>query len=50
MSFALRNSVRAVARRPASTRATLRTFTTENTALQKYLETDKALAHHAARE
>jgi len=50
MSFVLRNSARAVGRRPASTRATLRTFSTENTALQKYLEADKALTHHAARE
>lgn len=50
MSFALRNSLRAVARRPASIRVTQRTFSTEHTALQKYMEADKALAHHAARE
>lgn len=50
MSFALRNSLRAVSRRPASTRVTQRTFSTENPALQKYMEADKALAHHAAGE
>jgi hypothetical protein len=50
MSFALRNSLRAVSRRPASTRVTHRTFATEHAALQKYMEADKALAHHAAGE
>ncbi|KIM48302.1 hypothetical protein M413DRAFT_227588 [Hebeloma cylindrosporum] len=56
MSFALRNSVRAVARRPASARASRRTFATaslrtsatEHPAALKLNEADKALAHHAA--
>jgi len=50
LSFALRNSFRAAVRGPARNRATSRTFsmTSENAALQKYLEADKALAHHAA--
>ncbi|KAJ3516367.1 hypothetical protein NLJ89_g1156 [Agrocybe chaxingu] len=50
MSFAARNSLRSLARaarvRPAATRSFA--TSTEGTALQKYLEADKALQHHAA--
>lgn len=55
MSFAARNTLRSVARQAPRFRvqARSRAFTaaapTEGAALQKYLEADKALTHHAAR-
>ena len=57
MSFAARNSLRSVARQAPRFRSQAvraRTFAgaapTEGAALQKYLEAEKALGHHAAGE